>query len=231
MTQKTSFFSVLNEIPLQAQKNFVNFDYLMGLMEGHYNLPWRKYHNLSHLVEIFDNWNRVPIILADSIVQSMTIAILFHDVIYDVHAKPGENELDSYEFLKEHHGDCFRYCDLDMVYNLIMATTHDKNYSPYNSDAVKLMADLDLGSFAAAYPRFRAVNDEVIAEYSHWYPRYNVLAGRIAFLQSFKNKNPFFHIAFNSDMAVGNIEKEIRYLENLIKTEPIILPTESGAHV
>lgn len=125
-----------------------------------YQAPWRSYHNISHIevclncLDACKNHAEFP--------DSIELAIWFHDCVYAV--STDDNEIHSRDwFIKQSEG----YLHPQLVATigkLIMDT--NLNEVPDSTDG-KLLADIDLTSFALPWEQYMLDSEAVENELTH----------------------------------------------------------------
>lgn len=186
-----------------------NTIYLAGLLDAHYELPWRTYHNIDHVAAMIAIMRQYDPTMEHY--DELAVAILFHDVIYDVRAYPGVNELESASFAIKFGERCFTHINWGVVQDLILVTRHkDIPKSP----AATLICDLDLMGFSYSFDEFHEIGERIIAEYEYVHPKLTVLKGRRDFLTGFGQREKIFYTTrFSNETAFANIRRELTWLE------------------
>jgi predicted metal-dependent HD superfamily phosphohydrolase len=206
-----TFDDILPLIPDSLYRNITNLEYLRGLLDNGYLQPWRYYHNYGHIETMLTVIGRNTSFVPDRI-NDLVVAILFHDVVYDIRARAPENEVASFKVAGICGPRCIRGIDWTRVEMLICATTHDgKAVNPLN----RYMADVDLSTFALPYEEFREVNNRVRMEYECFFTPELVRQGRLDFLKTFSQRPQIFYhdMIFSNDQAFKNIQESIEELE------------------
>lgn len=130
---------------------------------GRYGEPDRHYHTLEHLQECFAVAAEAPERAEHP--AELTLALWFHDAIYDTRRK--DNEERSASWLVSEAERMGVAADVRArLYDLVMATTHLAHAA--TADA-RLLVDIDLAILGAARPRFEAYELQVRREYE-WVP-------------------------------------------------------------
>jgi predicted metal-dependent HD superfamily phosphohydrolase len=125
--------------------------------------PHRRYHTLQHLAECLTlarDWG-AGLPAADQAI--LTLALWFHDAVYDTRAK--DNEYRSAALAETELARLgIAYDDCAHVAQLVLATEHSTPVPPGNL-LVDLLLDVDLAILAAPAPRFNEYEAQVRAEY------------------------------------------------------------------
>lgn len=146
-----------------------------------YTAIGREYHNAYHPWWIFtyawENGIKLSI--------SQQLAVLYHDVIYDINAEKGQNEIDSANLLRKD----FEKIQHSLKYVEPAATIVEDtrlHFEPnpiFASEESALVLDLDIINMSLPYPQFMEWNDAVEREYSNMNPM-----DRLEFLRFFVSK-------------------------------------------
>jgi len=171
----------------------------------------RAYHTLQHIDSMLNH----PLLTGHTLPIATTLAIFFHDVVYDATRK--DNELQSAALFRDFAVASGLPSELvARVCELIMCTEkHRLSDELADDEAAKLFLDLDLSILAAP----DAVYDEYAAairvEYSY-VPDDLYRTGRVAVLRSLTARDvflsPLFHTEHMEAAAKRNVEREIASL-------------------
>lgn len=114
----------------------------------HYEMPYRHYHNLSHLNHCMQEFCQVEDLIPDP--ASVEMALWFHDVIYI----PGnfDNEEKSVSFFLSQIGGALSPSFAKKVTRLILSTTH-KELSKDEDE--RFITDIDLSSLGLSWENFK----------------------------------------------------------------------------
>lgn len=173
-----------------------------------------KYHTPVHILSLFD-WAKE---LAITLEPWQTLALWFHDVIYDLEAPPLENENQSARFttmLLSGH------VDPDLLTQACAAIKftgyHFEKDNAAFPEGVPLVLDLDVCMFAWDRSNYAAAAQMVAAEYQTIYSPHDYAKGRRHFLNAFKDKG----FIYRTDLlkpyeaaALENINWEIDHLKH-----------------
>lgn len=178
---------------------------------SHYCEPHRAYHNLSHVMALLR--------LADAErghierPEVVGLAIWFHDVIYDTHAK--DNELRSAVWAR----NAMQRMQMDpelipLVEQCILATQKHEVPTPHPAD-LPLFLDLDLAILGADEEIYQRYSQAIRTEYG-WVPDPAYRSGRTELLKRFLARPALFFTpamaARFEDRARRNIARELRQL-------------------
>ncbi len=143
-----------------------------------YTEPHRHYHTLEHLGDMF----RVVGRLRPDDPGAVTLAVWFHDVVYDTRAK--DSEARSADLAAEWLAPLgVPAAILAKVGELIRATAHFSGDPPADADTRRLL-DADLAILGAAEARYARYAADVRKEYA-WVPDADYRAGRAKVLDAF----------------------------------------------
>lgn len=182
-------------------------------LEKAYQNNSRAYHNLSHLENMFDEWEQCQIIHQNQ--QGLEWAIFYHDIIYKATKK--NNELKSAQLCEERLKELDIPTDVrSLCFEMIIATQkHQKS----DNETINLMLDLDMSILGQSWEAYQTYYEGVRKEYAI-YPDFLYHPGRVKVLQTFLQQ-PIFHTSFFKDKyeakAIENIKTEIAFLEKLRK--------------
>lgn len=147
--------------------------------------PLLTYHNPLHILSMFDFAARIGV----NIRPQEKLALLFHDVIYDPFAPPGQNENQSAGIaIATMTG--FRKVDLGFLASAILATA--EHGSMEIEKRFHLILDLDLCAFAWDKKNFTAQSAAVAGEFLPTLGKKKWTVGRDKFLRSLLEKGPIF---------------------------------------
>jgi predicted metal-dependent HD superfamily phosphohydrolase len=129
-------------------------------IQNRYAEPHRKYHTIQHLEECLDTFQQVKALAQHP--AAVEMALLFHDVIYDVHRH--DNEFESAELADRWltKGSVKREV-IDRIKSLILVTQHSN--VPQDADEC-LLVDIDLAILGADAERFWEYDQQIRQEYA-----------------------------------------------------------------
>jgi predicted metal-dependent HD superfamily phosphohydrolase len=175
-----------------------------------YVTPPRAYHCLRHISDCLTQLDRWDIAGVD--LDSVEMALWWHDAIYDSRAK--DNERQSAEYWRDFaSGGRTASKHIDEVVRLIQATDHRAQAA----DAVgKLIQDVDLSIVGRAPEVFSDYERKIRDEYS-WVSAADYANGRSEFLSKLITRDRLFLTDFGfhhfESIARGNIEKSLSCLK------------------
>jgi predicted metal-dependent HD superfamily phosphohydrolase len=180
--------------------------YLCGILDVHYGEPWRKYHNFDHIGKMLADAREWQHALRLDITNApLEVAILFHDIIYDVTRK--DNEEASANLLYRVSRSCFLDVNISDVASLIMATTHTGGLVDKTD---QFIADLDLLGLSAPYDEFVINVDNIKKEYLRSYTEEEYYHGRMKFLNDMLVRPSIYYLFKDRNkLAKENIIKEM----------------------
>ena len=198
--------------PLTGRTIDSTYDEIVDL----YTASSRHYHDLSHIGNGLAEIDKIWHLAADP--DSLEIAWWFHDIIYDVTNRPGENEFQSALYARKILLELGLTTGIWLeIMRLIIATTHD--HIPRNIDA-KLIVDIDLVSLASPLNIFDKHTAEIREEYRKVAPDdKDFNAGRIRFFQMFLGARPSIYLTEHflkkyENSARKNIKNYLARFEN-----------------
>jgi predicted metal-dependent HD superfamily phosphohydrolase len=170
----------------------------------------RYYHNLKHILECLREFRIVE--QKSNYPQEVRLALFYHDLVYDTHAK--DNEEKSASILIEDMKNFIPARSLENSVKLVMATKHDK--IPETNDE-KLAVSIDLAILGKPWPRYLNYSQGIRKEYS-WVSEEDFRNGRAKVLESFLAKEKIYPHEFFKEkyeaMARVNLQKEIKMLRS-----------------
>ncbi|NME67604.1 HD domain-containing protein [Flammeovirga aprica] len=177
-------------------------------LETAYSHSKRKYHNLSHLENMFEELEEVKDKVEDQ--DTIVFAIFYHDIIYNV--LKGNNEAKSAAIAVERLSDI----GLDSLITTkckehILATKHHVMTS---SNDTNILIDIDMSILGKEWSIYEKYMSDVRSEYSI-YPDFVYNKGRKNALIHFLDNNvfltPYFYEKYEKQ-AIRNIKREIEIL-------------------
>lgn len=183
------------------------------MIEQKYGQQSRKYHNLQHLKNMFDELEKVKMRMEDlAIIQ---LSIWFHDIIYQAVRKDNERKsaelaekaLTEFGLLPSRIQRCFEQIMLTKKHQLTTTVEEKKDE--------KWLIDFDLEILSRDWSAYQMYSQQIREEY--WmYPNLLYNKGRKTALQQFLQR-PFIYQTdhyrrHNEAQARANIQKEIEIL-------------------
>lgn len=167
-----------------------------------YSHDSRYYHNLDHLVHLFDQYDRVRHLVKNH--RAVELAIWYHDYIYETGPSYAENEYRSAKALwtaatRYLLNDTNNYGNrtVQAAVEMIIATKGHKVTSPYLladaellQDAL-LFLDMDLAGIGDPWEEMQAAGRKIRIEFAQ-YPNEDYATGRIKALTSFLERDHLF---------------------------------------
>lgn len=150
-----------------------------------YSNPKRGYHNLDHLAQVLDAFERVRDAAEDP--EAVELALWFHDLVYEPMV-PGNEEASARKASEALLAAGLPAPFAQRVHDLVLATRHDA--VPRDLDA-RLVVDCDLSILGASPEVFDAYERGVRAEYAA-VPEDAWKAGRAAILAQFLARERIF---------------------------------------
>lgn len=149
-----------------------------------YSEPHRHYHTREHILKCLNFFEKIKQNLVSA--DTVELAILYHDVIYEIGAK--DNEARSARLFQQHAEGYLTDNFIDQVKQLILATMHSN--PPINSDAAYLQ-DIDLCSFGETWGNF-VKDGNNLREESPGLSDEDYDHGKITFFQMLLNRERIF---------------------------------------
>jgi predicted metal-dependent HD superfamily phosphohydrolase len=176
-----------------------------------YGAPERKYHNLEHLQEMFEEFDRIEEEISQP--DAVALAIFFHDVYYD--PTGNRNEEESAALAEEILSDFnFDQRLIKEVKSLILASKTGS--FPINSDQ-QFMVDIDRSILGKSPDKYANYRNQIRQEYS-LYPEKAFLIGRKHFIRSLLgNASIYLTAPFKERLekqAIKNLTEELNTIES-----------------
>lgn len=191
-------------------------DELWQAIHDGYQRPPRHYHTFDHVVEVARWYHRVAQEIGWKHPREVFLAVLFHDIVYQVGAPDNEQQSArrATECVSTHLTGAG--IDTDLVGALIALTARHGKLAPGDVDEeAALFLDCDmavLGASPEVYDRYEA---DVAQEYLQVYPPALYSQGRKHFLQGLLAReriylSPFFH-ALLDQAARANLRRALQH--------------------
>ena len=175
----------------------------------------RFYHDIRHINKMIEGLYK----FRNRINNHLYLAILFHDVVYDVPFDPEFSNEEKSVVIFDNWYDEYGYpftIDPNHIKSLILSTEHhfDGKYVSHSADH-DLMMDLDLLAFADPYPDFVRTQNDIDKEFFPFFEHDVVVQKRTEFLTNIlENKTLKYHaidtIGILTNMAYNNIEQYLK---------------------
>lgn len=182
---------VMKRIREQAPANLDAPDSLWEEVERGYSSSGRHYHTLQHLDEVLQRYTEVAYGPGWSAPREVYLALLAHDIVYDV--TRADNEAESATW-GARWADALGL-DAPRVSQLVLATAHTPRPQASDRDLLHLI-DCDLSVLGAAPGRYEAYERGVAAEYEPIYPGPLYRQGRRHFLEGLLAREHIFSSPF-----------------------------------
>jgi len=174
-----------------------------------YCQPHRFYHKITHILSLFRYAQALPSPLS----PYLSLAIWFHDVIYDPKAK--DNEEKSAELLKSFGEEAGLGSSLDRPMEWVLATkSHQERTGDWEE---KALLDLDLGVLGGSEEDYRRYRVGIYQEYA-WVGETEYRRQRAKVLQAFLARSQLYHLPLFQGIwdssARLNLSHEIDLLSN-----------------
>jgi cytidyltransferase-like protein len=180
--------------------NIISKEIFYQELQIQYNQEHRYYHNWNHIQNMINNFDKFFMDkISEKEKEYLMMAILFHDIIYDIHKN--DNEEKSFEYFENHKiSKEFNIEEIYIIKNLIMVT---KTLFP-KTDLEKIMLFLDWSIFLGNEQELSNYNYAIFKEYQE----YNFLVFSVE-RQKFFNTAPSKILnSFNGCEFIDNILKE-----------------------
>ena len=175
-----------------------------------YNSRERHYHNMSHLTELFQYFDKYVGQLQYP--NEVEYAIFYHDIIYNIWSK--KNELNSAELAVDYLSAISLQGRISKkrVFDLIMVT---QNHQPKDNPDEKWMIDFDLGVLGQSQTKYKIYTQQIREEYGS-VPNFMYKRGRKKVLIHFLKKRRIYHTEpfyqLLETQARNNIKEELKIL-------------------
>lgn len=190
-TEKNHFLKMAHELPF--------FDYLIKK----YNTPNRVYHNWSHIEYILNTawYKQIPLS------QTQLLAILFHDIVYNV--GDVDNEINSCSVMYDICSAMVKYQTLADAASIIEKTAFYGVDQVDLDDDTKVVLDLDLAALADQPFVYYRNTYQIMSESLNKYSMDEYREGRKKFLKRMLSREKIFYTDyFDEDIARSNLQTE-----------------------
>lgn len=213
---KSEFKELFFEVFSQYVKTPKKIEKMYEDVVKKYSSKNRHYHNLNHIIHMSELWKRYK----DSFEfpNFAFIAIVYHDIIYNVNSFNNENKSAEYFDLLFHKKHIINIKANEIVYisDLIKYTKHNCFFGNKLFKDIKLFLDLDLAILSSPSNEYLKYSQDIRKEFKR-YPNFLYKKGRLYFLQDFLQKeNIYLSNKFKKleKIARKNMENEINYLNS-----------------
>ncbi len=190
----------------------------------HYQEPWRYYHNLDHLTALFKEFDTVKSQIQDTTI--VTLAIFYHDVIYDV--LRSDNEAKSATLCEDHLTKL--HVPDSIINDVTSAILASGDHSVTEHSDINLFMDMDLAVLGAPQREYKTYCRKIRYEYIA-YPGVLFDQGRALVLAELSSKNSIFKTDHYTnrfeEQARENLEAELKALKSRNYTSVL----DSGEYV
>lgn len=144
-----------------------------AVLEGRHSEPQRSYHTLMHLRELFDHLEVASSLVRDT--TAVSLAIFFHDVVYDPRAGSPKNEQDSAVLFDAFGQEALPAGEplglakgelIEKVRRWIVQTATHKTTDKDDEDC-KLFMDFDMAILGSSPERYDRYSRQIRQEYVH----------------------------------------------------------------
>lgn len=201
-------------LSIEFTKNVLNQNHVHSLMSGILSAyANRPYHGISHIEKMLRDLRQTTEYTPKN-APALVLAIIYHDIVYDVQSSINEYESTKYFSRAMSSIGIPPDIESDVIYN-IMATKHDGKRWRLQTDQSKIIHDLDLLVFADPYEELVKSNALVEQEYMQVFCPEDVYTGRRNFLIDFVKSPLYVHPNFVhlNYMAENNIRELIEEYE------------------
>jgi len=188
-------------------------------LERAYGDPHRHYHTMRHIGECLMAAKKFE--FKDR--KAFLAAILFHDVLYEIHRydpsyKGESNEQASAKICEQVliEGGVDQAV-IDRTKKLIIMTQNHK--VPEGDDEAQLFIDIDMSIVGASRERYQEYCPDVYREYLTLFPAKEFTLGRLGFLVKLDDETKIFKTAQYADrnqVAVDNMRWERQNIESIV---------------
>lgn len=195
-TKKGELFATLSKLLPNEPPHPNHLERTVHFVYSQYYHGNRWYHNHSHISDILTKFHSFCQDTGfDQNIDEIKLALIFHDVIYDL---PNLSKLSNEHksallferIANSHQGNL----DVKLVSDLIRSTEHSNpqwKSTPQSPLEYQIVHDLDFSSLGKSYPEF--VKDGIAIRAEYWFvPEETFQMGREAFLTEMLNQNPIF---------------------------------------
>mmetsp|Transcript_876 Transcript_876/g.1974 ORF Transcript_876/g.1974 Transcript_876/m.1974 type:complete len:481 (-) Transcript_876:29-1471(-) len=199
-------------------------------IEGRYSEPQRKYHTMEHLAELFEHMDKHADKLSDP--NAVSLAIFFHDIIYEPKAGSPKNEEDSAIIWDQFGQECLPVGKplglekgelISKVCRWIVYTATHKVPEDEDEDC-RLFMDFDMAILGSPWERYEEYSKQIREEYIH-VPLAIYCKARAKFLSSCTTATTFTSSTFQSSheqQAKDNMAQEAAALSEQFSSSSVL---------
>lgn len=215
----------------QRCKNLFDKGHIWNSIEYAYSGPFRAYHGLNHLVDLFEQYDQVRHLIHNR--RAVEIAIWFHDYVYSTGDRYSENESRSAAGMWEelsalaNRAPVWQYNIIQDAAELILCTKGHKITSPYILARPELLSDaqhfLDIDLSGLGNQNFHIVKaaDLMIRKEFREVPDLEFAKGRIKAMEPFLKREKLYQsetFAHLEPIARKNLEQILQGYRKLLET-------------
>lgn len=196
-------------VTLRAQTYWQPLSQRLGLTDGlyerlvtAYSEPHRHYHTLAHVVEMLDCLEESSHLARDR--DMLSLAVWFHDAVYDSTAPHGGNEAASADLLT----DVYAGPAAAPAQAIIL---HSAHHGPSDDADTRLFCDLDLYRLAGSYETFLQHGEDVRREFD-WIDDADWAAGRARFMARLQERPTIYQTDYWRDRLEAQAQSNIARL-------------------
>ena len=183
-------------------------------LKSKYDTPSRVYHDRSHIVDCMNKLYHLKPTMTDEEFQTLFLAFLFHDVVYESMNKRGTNERQSAVLAAQILTKL--WIPEERIAKVCALIEQTATLSASGDDIIsQYMHDIDVSILGTSRKEYEFYMKRIRFEYSI-YPDKRYIEGRLRFLKSWENRDIFYTPYFKQkyeQQARANIQREILILE------------------
>jgi predicted metal-dependent HD superfamily phosphohydrolase len=191
-------------------------EYLFEMIWKYYTEEHRYYHNISHIADCLRKLDEYkfyvdPYEYKLLNIEAITLAIWFHDIIYQPAQKNNEERSAELARVVMYNMNPEIYLKRKDVYDLILLTKHER-VNKLN-DSAKLLLDIDLSILGSDREKFEVFEMNIREEYA-WVPENVYKVERVKIINGFLNLAQVYntrHFKLNYEMKAF---ENLKWLKN-----------------
>lgn len=183
-----------------------------------YKQPHRKYHNLNHIISLFELHDKIQQLYNFNDKESLEFAIFFHDSIYNTNRKEHKyNEIKSAKFARKKLYEMnFNFNFIERVALYINSTNYNIYKNSLINNDVKYLHDLDFSYFILDYLDFLKIDEQIKYEFSWFIRKFIYPKKRKEFLNNLYSKQKYGdNYIFRTKLFIDHYEDKA--IENIFK--------------